>query len=606
MAFPTTETELGSLLDNMVNMGASDDEKKAVIDRFFSEQKAKPGKSFGIPQAEQVERMGDTKMTPYIEKEDIIASPISSKIAEKVETGVEELKQAGTGTIETTKEGIERSQQLGQVEELQEELGMEVEDSGMWGEAKANIQEGLGYYVPEYGKEIPKAVTGLLDIAFAIPVSIIEEIPGGKAALGFVGDKMNDVSTLTVEKTMPNATEEEKQAATQGLNNFMVLMTMEAGPKIAEAVKKTGKGIGKGITKATEKTVETTSGLKPETIETVIKTPEAVSKVQEIGVETARGDVFGKVKESIDTKISELSETGKQYESIKTSTETVTLPETFWGDELNNLGLKLEEGEITANSASKLRAQADVNAFQNVYDMYGGKTSLTAEEFLNLRSDLSQMSKFETGKTNAATAAAKQIRKDVDTYGKEQLSGLKELDAEYAPKVKELQLIKKEIYDSKGNLKDNAISTVNNLLGKGKEMKLARLEEASPGLTAELKAIKAAQNILEPGGVFEKQTLAGGRIAGGTYAAATGNLPLLLGIVATSPSIIIPILKAFGKAKGILSESQVASFAKKITDGTKLSVSESKMLTNLFDKISGPELVAAGVLTQEQLDQQRQ
>jgi len=180
-------------------------------------------------------------------------------------------------------------------------------------------------------------------------------------------------------------------------------------------------------------------------------------------------------------------------------------------------------------------------------------------------------------------------------------TGLKELDAKYAPMIKELQAIKGNIYDSKGKIKQSAYNLASNLLNKGNKGKLMKLEELTPGITEELKAIKAAENILNPAKGLGKITSTG-RLGAFGWAAYTQNWPLMAGIIATSPTLLIPILKTFGKAKGILSETKVSGLITKIQDGISLTAKEAEEIVSTLNKISAHELVLAGIITQEEAD----
>jgi hypothetical protein len=74
------------------------------------------------------------------------------------------------------------------------------------------------------------------------------------------------------------------------------------------------------------------------------------------------------------------------------------------------------------------------------------------------------------------------MRSDVDNMAKGRISGLKELDTKYAPEVRLLKEIKSNIYDANGNIKNNALSTISNIVGKNKDLKLAKFEEIYPEL----------------------------------------------------------------------------------------------------------------------------
>jgi hypothetical protein len=55
--------------------------------------------------------------------------------------------------------------------------------------------------------------------------------------------------------------------------------------------------------------------------------------------------------------------------------------------------------------------------------------------------------------------------------------------------------IKRDWFDSNGNLKDNARSKLRNLTKAGNEERLNRLEKIAPGIKNDLKALDVAQTI---------------------------------------------------------------------------------------------------------------
>jgi len=51
------------------------------------------------------------------------------------------------------------------------------------------------------------------------------------------------------------------------------------------------------------------------------------------------------------------------------------------------------------------------------------------------------------------------------------------------------------LYDNRGNLKDNYIQTISNITGKGKEIKLEKLEKINPNLAEQVRIYKALEDV---------------------------------------------------------------------------------------------------------------
>ena len=92
--------------------------------------------------------------------------------------------------------------------------------------------------------------------------------------------------------------------------------------------------------------------------------------------QTSRGGLANEVKDAIDQRIKDLSETGKGYEQIKLSNEIAspsfikdekgTRP-LYIEDALNKNGLELKNGKISATTKSSTRNTSDLNALNKFY-----------------------------------------------------------------------------------------------------------------------------------------------------------------------------------------------------------------------------------------------
>lgn len=381
-----------------------------------------------------------------------------------------------------------------------------------------------------------------------------------------------------------------------------------AGAKVTKGVGKAGKElIEEGIEKVGKKVVsgideigETTkgvgeylttqvTGLTPETVETLIKNPAKITKAQ--ADDMSRMTLARNVEDVLNSRLDELTATGKEYNLIRQSDEVVNLPENALLDFVKTkykLGLD-DAGKLKKTRASYPMENADLNALQGFLDLYGDTNKLTAEEFLNSRTAISNIAKYDQAKSNTSKIVAKDLRKYLDSFGKKQIRGLSDLDKRFSSEKKVLDTLKKDLFDRDGNLKSSAVSSIANISGKGKEVKLNRLKELVPDIEEKARIVKTLENIEDAQGITVG-TYARGILAGGGL--ATGNIPAIVGAIITSPSVIVPLLKKFGE---ITKNINIGDLAKKIKAGKALTVKEKnfvqKALQNAASAISGASVI---------------
>ncbi len=356
---------------------------------------------------------------------------------------------------------------------------------------------------------------------------------------------------------------------------------LKAGEKTLETA---GKGIAKTgelVGKAGEFGAAQTFGLKTDTVRNIIKNPELFTKSEMDKI--TRESVFNKVKTSVDERLAHLSETGKGYEAIKNSGTIIDAPTREIGDVLRKYNINVDtNGKIITTAESLPMTEPDIKALQNFLDTFHtGEPTMSANAILNARTNLSNMSAFERGKSNASTTMAKELRSAIDKAAKTQLPELASLDAKYAPERKLLDNVKRSIFDKTGEIKPNAISTITNLTGNGKEQLLAKIEKIVPGITKDVNILKSIQDITAAGeqkvGTYTRSALGagGGALAGGPVGA-------VIGMIVTSPSVGISILRNYGKLKNF-GGSVVDGMIKKMESGKKLVGNEVKIMNEAVD-----------------------
>ena len=419
------------------------------------------------------------------------------------------------------------------------------------------VGAGLGGVIGAFEPEVQQAVEGVLNTE------------AGKTALeGFQSlSPAQQEGIVNIVEAIPFAGKGGAKTVAKGLE------------QTGRAVKGVAKGAGKVGKGTTQFVVSKTTGLQPETLKTIVKETTGFEKAAKAGVEKTKGDLLTKVRKSITERSDELAGTGKEFQAIREGKHVVDLPEGGFEKIITDKGVLVSpEGKLTTTLESIPMSKADLNSLQEFFDLIKGKTKLTGNEVLNARKRLDNLGIFAEGKTPQSKLLAKQLRVFVDKQAKGQIEGLADLDKKFSSEITFLNKVKKDLFDRQGNIKDNALSTVANLTGKGKEFKLERFEKLLPGVTKEIKALKALEDV-----EFVKGRSVGNYAQGGLFALGfgTGNIPALVTSIISQPTIAIPILKTFGKTlKG--SEDIIAKIIEKINAGLKLTSKESKLVSEAF------------------------
>lgn len=296
------------------------------------------------------------------------------------------------------------------------------------------------------------------------------------------------------------------------------------------------------------------TGFSPETVSTVINEMSQIPKEQLKAY--TRENIANEALKAISERTKEVSETGKAYEPIKTEPGIVKLKPTDLQQLVaENTGLKISaRGKLLSEASSSIRESADVSKLQTFYNRYQPlfeKGQMTRAEFLNMREDLATLAHFENkpGKSVPLQNLSGIMRGKLNTAYRNQIPGLEKLDIKFGKETSELKALRKNYFDNNGNLKDNAISTIANLTGKGKEMVAERMEKVSPGITQKIRILKALEDIQanrgQKVGTYVKGATGGYLLSGGNPLAA------LLTVILSSPDMAVPILRGWGKILGV-------------------------------------------------------
>jgi len=456
-----------------------------------------------------------------------------------------------------------------------------------------------GQNVKFFGQGAFDVATG---VASAITPDFIEKpvVEGTQKAIGAVAEKV--MENEKVQKTLEDwnqfkQTHPEAAANIEAGGNFAdffanaigvgkgVKIAGKAGEKALIAGEKISSKAVKTVGKTAENTGEYIAGqvygFKPETVSNIIKNPEFFTKKEMANID--RDSIFTKTKNAIEKRMEALSETGKQYEGIRKSGEKVVFQDNPIMNILNKYGIGLDEkGKLIMTSESVPLGGGDVRDIENFISQYGQK-ELSANGFLNARKALSNMANYAEDKTDMAGKIARELRAELDAKGKQTLTGLADLDAKYAPEIKLMNKIKSTIFNRDGSIKDNAISKIANLTGRGKEQILQKMEKIIPGITEDVNILKAIEDINYAKGQKVGNYMRA--VGAGSGMLAGGPLGAVAGAIVTSPRVGIQLLRIYGKIKNI-SGNVIDGMINKMRSGMKLVGKEKRIMDEVVNEAS--------------------
>lgn len=409
--------------------------------------------------------------------------------------------------------------------------------------------------IKEIGESLPDAKregVGISDVLREVPKEAVKTLVPTFLQNLFSGDTEEARRTIEndpVGQILPILTLARSAAQKAGkVAEFDAGISKVASPptKSVEAVAGGAKALASRTTKFG---VSQATGLAPETLSQILENPEAFTRQARATV--SRKGIAQTVEGALSERQATLSETGAAYKPIRDSGSIVPVPANYLETTLKKIaGVDVIDGKVTARSTSSVRNPSDVRALQNLYDFWKPtftKGQIRADEFLNLRADLSELSKFERtiGKSDPLEAAAQRIRGELNTSFRNKIKGLEKLDEDFAGQISEFGELRKGLIDREGNLTDPAINRIANATGKGKDRLIERLEEINPGITERIKILKAVEDIeVASGNKVGTYTRAGGALVG----VATFNPYLIVGAILTIPEVAVPILRGIGMA----------------------------------------------------------
>ena len=294
--------------------------------------------------------------------------------------------------------------------------------------------------------------------------------------------------------------------------------------------------------------VSQTTGLNPETVKALVENPELYTKTARENIN--RNAIADKVGKALDDLESQISESGQGYNTIRENTGVTYIAPTFLNEALKPFNIKVENGKIITSAESTPLNNADISQLQDFVNKYGKERFLTNNAFLNARTALSDMSKYDAQKTGRLQNVARTLREAYDAVGKEKIEGLNALDEKFSPMKRQFEALRKD-YLKKENgeyvFKDGAVTKLANLDKVGRERILGRLEELVPDISKDIKVLKVVEDIERANG-FKVGTYARGALLGGGFLTG-GVIGGIISAIITSPEIAVPLIRGYGLTK---------------------------------------------------------
>jgi hypothetical protein len=449
---------------------------------------------------------------------------------------------------------------------------------GVQNEDTKNFDNVVNYFGQRYGGSSPSEIAhNIINTAYKDPVGVALDLStlldGVGAVVGGVG-KVTNISRAAeltkaaelakgadfiagasgIETGVNTAAQLAKQAQTPGRLSQAGSMFGKAAdftnpitPVVAGVQKAVGLG-GKVIGGTASKII----GEPAEVLADLVKNPADYSKAAMEA--NSRGGIAREFGEAVDQIESMKKATGTEYQPFIKSAEVLKVP-IDWADKvLEKQGFKIDisNGVIEGTTKSATRNSADINALNKFYEVWGQKKTFTPGEFLNMREDLAELSRFDKlntglGKTKNIEDVGKALYEEANAVIRDKkIPELKVLDEKMAPEITQWSDIRRNFLtkDSQTGewvLKDNAASKIANAINKPNLLKT--LEGVVPGITRKIEILKNIEKIEASMGIkVATYTKSGLEVAG----IATGNIPLAVGMIIAHPAIANQILRGFG------------------------------------------------------------
>jgi hypothetical protein len=329
-----------------------------------------------------------------------------------------------------------------------------------------------------------------------------------------------------------------------------------------------------------------------------------------------RDDLMDAFSKEVDKLGGDVLETSAAYKPIKEAKGFVNVPENYLKDYFTSIGFKVTDKtkkaakqvgkasdtallgpdglpisavgemdipqsassrkrlEMTSKTSAAGLSNADLKDLEDIYNRFDGQM-LTNEEFLNLRSKLSKVSRFDyaSPKSSDMMNLARKLRYKLNEDFRKDIPGLAELDAEIEPKMQLLDELKSKFY-TKDGIRDNADDILMRV--RGNEKLMGKIEKVYPEIARDIHIVDVIEQ-------WEKAISKPGAVAGAKYGAlataflsgGVGLFPAAIAAAMSVPQVALPILRGVGMSKSMISST------------LKLMGSTTNFFGNIYDDIEG-------------------
>lgn len=280
-----------------------------------------------------------------------------------------------------------------------------------------------------------------------------------------------------------------------------------------------------------------------------------------------------------------------QYKALRNTPNDIVMARNPLVSALEGKGLTVTEN-VGKDGVTSYRIGKSINSrvpltsvemakLEDVLNLTVGRKIINTDQFFNIRGELTELSRFDrTGTaTNNLNDLARELRKEWNKTGRPQIKGLDALDTRFSGVAGELEDLATgfaKMEDGRMVLTETGYKKLLNLTNRGNEKALAQVKKYIPDIEEQVKALRAVEDVIKAGeqkvGTYSRAIIGAG---GG--AMVGGPLGAIAGLLLSSPTVTIPIIKAYGRLMAI-PKNIINAILSKLKSGEKLSVSEGKVM----------------------------
>lgn len=474
----------------------------------------------------------------------------------------------------------------------------------------------------KFGTEVLKGATDLLgggmQAAFSPLTGTIGSLPKSvQAPISAVGNAFDSLQNKAWESVGVDVNSEEGRMLKENMNNFLTLLgatpaakglagkvasplraplakaAAQASKTLDEAINQVvkgagvvGKTIGRGAKTVGKAGLEGGSqSLWNIPARDMLRAAELGDEVLNAADDAANygAKVLGELDSGIQNLIKTKRETGGAYTNIRKGTDVVNVSPRKIAPALEKAGVEFSGGKFNfrgADPANSTLTASDLKLLNRDVAPLLREGNVSADQFLNIRSKLSDLSKFQQGVTkgNDLMSLARGMREQLNQGARATVKGLGELDDTMSKQITGMKEIRNEFmtkdrvtgqYKIKNNINADNIA---NMLSPRNADKLQLLEKMVPGVSRRLEALSLVKKAER---ASEVMTGATGKRLVSSVALGLGTGNPLMGIASMIVQDPMRAMKLFAKMKPLLKQTKRKSTSSKANAGKSFSTADA-------------------------------